>query len=104
MATFASPAMGQTVRDTAVRTPTECRAVEGSIVPPPPSNARLPVVEPVVCEEELEREVPPLGPDDPELQRPLETVIEFERRLLGGLGAGASATPSCSPSAPMAQI
>ncbi len=94
---FTSPAMAQTVRDTAERSATECRAAEISIVPPPPGNAKLPVVETVVCKEELDREVPPLGPDDPELNRPLESVVEFEQRLLSGQRAGASVTPSSDP-------
>jgi len=97
MAMCAPPAMAQTVRDTAERRPTQCLPTEGSVVPPPPSDARLPAVESVICQEELDREVPPLGPDDPELQRPLDSVTEFEQKLLGGLGAGASATPSSDP-------
>ena len=40
--------------------------------------------------DELNREVPPLGANDPELPRPLKIVTEFELRLIGR----AAATPS----------
>ena len=61
--------------------------MSSSAVAPPPANAKLPAVEPVICLDEFNREVPPLGPDDPELQRPLESMGEFEQILLSGQGA-----------------
>ena len=59
-------------------------AAPAIVVPPPPADARLPVVEPIISDEELASEVPALGPDDPELARPLESVAEFEARLNAG--------------------
>lgn len=53
-------------------------------LPDPPSDADLPQPEPVIDEEEFEREVPVLQPgDDPALDAPLETIEEFERRMAG---------------------
>lgn len=61
--------------------------------PPPPADAELPPVEPVITDQEIATEVPPLGPDDPELQRPLESVGEFEQRLIAG-----ETNPTVAPS------
>jgi translocation and assembly module TamA len=48
----------------------------------PPAGAKLPQVEPIICDDELAREVPLLTPNnDPELHRPLESVGEFEQRM-----------------------
>ncbi len=65
-------------------------------VPPPPSPPPdLPPAGPVVSDQEMATEVPPLGPDDPALQGPLESIEEFERRLLAGQPG--AATPSTDP-------
>lgn len=49
--------------------------------PPPPADADLPEVEPIVSDEEFEEAVPDLDAEnDPELDRPLESIAEFERR------------------------
>ena len=51
-------------------------------VPPPPPDADLPEIERVITDEEMEDSVPEISPDDdPELDRPLESIEEFERRL-----------------------
>ncbi|MDG6078049.1 hypothetical protein E3U23_02410 [Erythrobacter litoralis] len=51
-------------------------------IPAPPPGANLPEVEPIISDEEFEESVPELAPeDDPELDRPLESIAEFERRL-----------------------
>ncbi len=95
-ATLASaPALGQTTAPPPAAAPAECPAPDGATVAPPPADANLPVVAPVICLDELNRAVPPLGPDDPELQRPLESVAEFEQRLLSGQDA--SVAPSSDP-------
>ena len=95
-ATLASaPALGQTTAPQRATSSPECTAPDGGAVASPPANANLPVVEPVICLDELNREVPPLGPDDPELQRPLESVGEFEQRLLSGQGT--TVAPSSDP-------
>lgn len=66
-------------------------------IPEPPPGAELPEPEPIITDEEFEREVPELGPeDDPALEGPLETIGEFESRMAGadepppeGVGEGA---------------
>ena len=51
-------------------------------IPAPPPGANLPEVEPIISDEEFEESVPELAPeDDPELDGPLESIAEFERRL-----------------------
>ncbi|MBA2772128.1 MAG: BamA/TamA family outer membrane protein, partial [Sphingomonas sp.] len=66
-----------------------CAAVQSPIAPPPPADAGLLPVDPVICDDELAHEVPPISAEsDPELDRPLESVAEFEQRL-GGQPAGA---------------
>lgn len=51
-------------------------------VPAPPPDVSLPEVEVVIDDEEFEARVPELPPeDDPELEMPLESIEEFERRL-----------------------
>jgi translocation and assembly module TamA len=51
-------------------------------VPPPPATSALPQVEPVITDEEFNSSVPTLdGSGDPELDKPLETIEAFERRL-----------------------
>lgn len=60
--------------------PVETAPREDLPVPPPPPDAALPEVEPVITQEEFEEAVPELA-DDAELEAPLETIEEFERRL-----------------------
>ncbi len=51
-------------------------------LPVPPPDANLPEVEPIVSDEEFNQTVPYLDPaDDPELDRPLESIEAFERRM-----------------------
>lgn len=51
-------------------------------VPPPPADGSLPPVEPVISDEEFNSAIPGLeGADDPELDKPLESIEAFERRL-----------------------
>ncbi|MCB2077189.1 MAG: BamA/TamA family outer membrane protein [Novosphingobium sp.] len=51
-------------------------------VPSPPADVTLPVVETVIPDEEFNDAVPALKiDDDPELDRPLESIAEFERRI-----------------------
>ncbi len=64
----------------------EIQAVQGLqagnvAVPRPPANANLPQVEPIISDEEFNSSVPQLDVDDPELNRELESIEEFERRL-----------------------
>ncbi len=64
-------------------------------VPPPPPGANLPVVEPIISDQEMTT-VPALGADDPELSQPLESVADFEARLNAN-PATASVTPGNDP-------
>ena len=51
-------------------------------IPAPPADISLPEVETVIDDEEFESLVPEFDPDvDPELDRPLESIEEFESRL-----------------------
>jgi len=48
---------------------------------PPPPEVQLPEVAPIIDEGEFEDAIPPISAeDDPELDRPLESIAEFERR------------------------
>jgi translocation and assembly module TamA len=51
-------------------------------VPAPPPGADLPAVEPVVKDEDFNKAIPSLDvADDPELNKPLESIEEFEREV-----------------------
>jgi translocation and assembly module TamA len=48
---------------------------------PPPPEAQLPEVAPIISDEEFKGAIPPISAeDDPELNEPLESIEEFERR------------------------
>jgi translocation and assembly module TamA len=86
-----------------------CPPEQPTAAPPPPSGSNLPEVEPIVCQEELVREVPPLGADDPALAVPLESVAEFEARLraqeANGIGVAPTADPELAqPLPPLSQF
>lgn len=70
---------------------------EVATVAPPPPGANLPVIEPIICKQEVEQQVPTLGPDDPALAQPLESVADFERRLQTQDGGPAGVAPSADP-------
>ncbi|MET1754897.1 BamA/TamA family outer membrane protein [Novosphingobium sp. RD2P27] len=57
----------------------------GSVaIPEPPAEAPLPQVDPIIPDEEFNSAVPELSvDDDPELDRPLESIESFERRIAG---------------------
>lgn len=65
--------------------------------PPQALPATQPPPDTIISEEELQREVPPLGPDDPQLNQPLESVQEFERRLNAGEGTAVTVAPTSDP-------
>lgn len=53
-------------------------------IPSPPPGAALPEVEPIIPDAEFEEAVPPVAAEgDAELDRPLESIEEFERRIAG---------------------
>ena len=73
---------------------------------PPPPEAQLPVVEPIIEDEEFEKSIPPISAeDDAELDRPLESIAEFEKRqaaeaakaAAGDADDGADATAETPP-------
>ncbi|MBA3940214.1 MAG: hypothetical protein C0520_03280 [Sphingopyxis sp.] len=48
---------------------------------PPPPEAQLPEVAPIITDEEFEKAIPPINAEnDAELDRPLESIAEFEQR------------------------
>lgn len=48
---------------------------------PPPPDVVLPAVEPIIEDDEFDKAIPPIGAeDDPELDRPLESIADFEKR------------------------
>ena len=50
--------------------------------PPPPEDAVLPSIPPIIEMDEFRDAIPDLGAvNDPELDRPLESIAEFERRM-----------------------
>ena len=67
-------------------------------ISPPPADTVLPIVEPIIGDPEFDKSIPPLTVDqDPWLNRPLESVTDFERLLTG---ATVAATPVAVPVAP----
>ncbi len=67
--------------DTAIAAPT-----------PPPPDVQFPEVAPIIGDEEFEKAIPPISAeDDPELDRPLESIADFEKRQAAE-GAAATGT------------
>ena len=73
---------------------------------PPPPDAVLPEVAPIIEDEEFEKAIPPISAeDDAELDRPLESIADFEKRQAaeaakGGkpaAGGSAEATVEAQP-------
>ena len=97
---WSAVAQGQQVEPPRVVRTVDPQAVEPIAAPsPPPPDVQLPVVEPIIEDEEFEKSIPPIGAeDDPELDRPLESIADFEKRQAAaaakGDAAGANAT-SC---------
>ncbi|MCJ2186418.1 autotransporter assembly complex protein TamA [Novosphingobium beihaiensis] len=70
-------------------------------IPAPPADAELPAVEPVISDREFKARVPALDAgDDPELDKPLESIEAFERRLAG---EQADARPEQAEAPPLGQ-
>lgn len=99
----AGPALAQDVEqqtaDTDIVLPADEQAeVEGASIPPVPADVQLPIIEPIIDDEEFDELVPEFDPgDDDELSRPLESIEEFESRLAeeqgGEEGIGLAGTP-----------
>lgn len=76
------------------------------VVPAPPADVVLPEVKPIIPDDEFNRSIPRLDPqDDPELDKPLESIDEFERRMASEQEAAkqaAAAKPKDAQAAPVA--
>jgi translocation and assembly module TamA len=95
---WSTTAIGQTVEPPQV-VPTVEPASDASIAAPspPPPDVQLPEVAPIISDEEFEKAIPQIfAEDDPELNRPLESIADFEKRQaaeaasLGGTAADAA--------------
>lgn len=92
---LASPGAAQVARPQPTRP--VCPPEPPTVAPAPPAGADLPEVDPIICQDELAKEVPPLGADDPALNSPLESVAEFEARLRAQEAAGLGVAPTADP-------
>ncbi len=70
----------------------------GTVAPPPPENATLPDVDPIISDEEFASEIPSLDAEDPELGVELESIEDFERRFAAEQG---DAEPEAGAGAPL---
>ncbi len=70
---------------------------ETPVAPAPPTGAQLPSVDPIICADELNRETPALGADDPALAGSLESVAEFEARLRAAEARPGDIAPTADP-------
>ncbi len=85
----APPPVSETVADTEMAKPT-----------PPPPDAVFPPVEPIIEDEEFERSIPPISAEnDPELDVPLESIAEFERRQAATAASEGETPPGSEPAA-----
>lgn len=93
----APPAVVPTVAAAAEPAPTDIAAPT-----PPPPEAQLPAVEPIISDEEFKSAIPPISAeDDPELDRPLESIAEFER-LQAEKAKPKDGTPAAAATVPAA--
>lgn len=78
----AHPAAAQQDQSSPEASPAETVPADRIAVPsPPPPEVVLPQVEPIIGDDEFEKAIPPISAeDDPELDRPLESIADFERR------------------------
>src|SRR3546814_3109820 len=79
---WAGAAQAQDVAPPKVVPTLDADSAEIAAPSPPPPEAQLPAVEPIIEDEEFEKSIPPISAeDDAELDRPIESIAEFERRL-----------------------
>lgn len=79
--------------------PTVEPAAENSIAAPtpPPPDVAFPEVAPIISDEEFEKAIPQIfAEDDPELNRPLESIADFERRQAADASKTADAAADAS--------
>jgi translocation and assembly module TamA len=78
---------------------------EIAVPTPPPPEAQLPVVEPIISDEEFKSAIPPISAeDDPELDKPLESIAEFERRQAEAAKAKDSAAATGAGETPATDV
>lgn len=104
LASAAAPLLAQTAGtppDTANPPPDSGESVPVLEVDlPAPPDANLPVIEPVITDEEFAERLPPIDPnDDPALVGELESIAEFERRLAAE--EAQDAAPAAGADAPL---
>lgn len=84
-----------------VPVPATGAATEMAKPTPPPPDAQLPAVAPIIDDAEFDKAIPPIGAeDDPELNRPLESIADFEKRVAAQKDAGADDAAGAAPAAP----
>ncbi len=65
---------------------------------PPPPDAQFPKVEPIIEDDEFDRAIPKISAeDDPELDVPLESIAEFERRQAAKAASEGQVVPGSEP-------
>ncbi len=71
----------------------------GEVAPPPPADANLPEVEPIISDDEFASEIPVLPEiDDADMSFELESIADFERRFAA---EQAGADPDAGAAAPL---
>jgi len=74
-----------------VRTVEQAPIAEIAAPTPPPADAQLPDVAPIISDDEFREAIPPISAeDDPELDKPLESIAEFEARQAAAAKAAAA--------------
>jgi translocation and assembly module TamA len=72
---------------------------------PPPPDVQLPEVAPIIEDEEFEKAIPPISAeDDAELDRPLESIADFEKRQAAEAAKAATATSETTADAQPPQV
>lgn len=91
---WAGAAHAQQVEPPKVVPTLETPATEPIAAPsPPPPDVVLPEIAPIISDEEFEKAIPSIGvEDDPELDRPLESIADFEKREAAEAAKRAQAT------------
>lgn len=65
---------------------------------PPPEGAVLPEVAPIIPDDEFKKAIPPISAeDDPELDKPLESIADFEKRVADAAKQKANGTADAVP-------
>lgn len=84
----------------------EQATVAAPILPPPPPDAALPDVAPIIDSGEFNRTVPAIAPgNDPALDQPLESIADFERgQAAAAPGTQAEPSSAATPGTPAPAI